>query len=240
MSPQHIDIRELASWGFDMEADRSLLACDHLQQAAHKARRRLEVRQPYKAESPISVEQTRSLASLLAARKKTVAGSGEFEGLAWELAIVDLRKLIAFQRRVGFADGYCFQIEQGTEWQQLLDLALPIDAHSSNPYIEVALFSGRWFLRDGYHRSFRLLKQGMCLVPAVVVYAETLAQMGAIGTQFFAPVILFSQRPPMVTDFLDEEIVVCYRRAFRKHVVNGTVQEFPEPVLTGCHEQEGL
>jgi hypothetical protein len=158
----------------------------------------------------------------------------------WELAIVDLRKLIAFQRRVGFADDDCFQTEHGTVWQQLLDLALPIHAHSRSPYIEVASYRGRWFLRDGYHRSFRLLKQGPCLVPAVVVYAETLAQMGAIGTQFFAQDILFSQRPPMVTDFLDEEIVVCCRRTLRKHVVNGTMQEFPEPVLTGCHEQEGL
>jgi hypothetical protein len=52
----------------------------------------------YRPDPPISVEETRKLAGVLADRKDTVASSGEFDGLAWELAVVDLRKLIAFQR----------------------------------------------------------------------------------------------------------------------------------------------
>src|SRR6185312_10752094 len=53
---------------------------------------------------------------------------------------------------------------------------------------------------------------GISLVPAVVVDAETLAQMGAVGKQFFPEEVIFSSCPPMVTDFQDGEIVVRYVR----------------------------
>jgi hypothetical protein len=78
--------------------------------------------------------------------------------------------------------------------------------------MEVAFYRDRWFLRDGYHRSFRLLKQGVWLVPCVVVHAETVAQMGAVGNRFFSQKVLFSEQPPMVTDFLEEEVTVRYCR----------------------------
>jgi len=294
VNPPHLEIRELAAWGLDRQTDRGSLACEHLQDAACKAQRKLGVRKPHQAESPVSVEETRNLSSALTARSEAIAASGEFDGLASEPAIVDLRKLIAFQRRIGFAaDGYSpierFPIEQRATWQQLVDLALPMAriqpsnaisttpdgttltvrtlspnltirfahgmdgsfgsirllAHSGSPYIEVASYHGRWFLRDGYHRSFLLLKHGICHVPAVVVYAETFAEVGAIGNQFFAKEILFSERPPMVTDFLDEEIAVRYLRPQRERVVQVFIrelqeQELQEPVQTGCYEQEGL
>lgn len=294
MSSRHLEIWELAGWGLDRQTNRGSLACEHLQDAACKAQRKLGVRKPHQAKSPVSVEETRNLASALAPRSEVVAASGEFDGLAWELAVVDLRKLIAFQRRIGFADDDYFPIKQQPTWPQLLDLALPMIraqtvhtqqpyallstrdgktltirtlspnlsirfnrgmdaslgsvgllAYSGSPYIEVASYQGRWFLRDGYHRSFLLLKHGICHVPAVVVYAETFAQVGAIGNQFFAKEILFSERPPMVTDFLDEEIAVRYLRPQRERVVQVSIRELhehemQEPVHTRCHEQEGL
>lgn len=236
MSLQHLEIRELTAWGFDHPVDRGSLSPEQLQSAACHAQRTQEQREPYRAVSPISAELSDSIANLLATRKKAVADSGEFDGLAWKLAIVDLRKLIAFQRRVGFAGKDHPQLEHGATWQQLLDLALPIHAPSRSPYIEVASYGDRWFLRDGYHRSFRLLKQGISLVPAVVVYAETLAEMGAVGSQFFAEEVLFSRRPPMVTDFLFHEMVIRYLRPHRDKVVQGS----REPVQVGCYEREGL
>jgi len=284
VSLRHLEIRELSAWGFDPQTDRGSLSCEHLQEAACKAQHRLGVRKPHQAESPISVDQTRSLASALTARREAIAATGEFDGLAWELAIVDLRKLIAFQRRVGFADGDQSPIKQPATCQQLLDLALPtipshpscgisttpdgttltlrtlspnlsirfnrvVDdslgsvgllAYSGSPYIEVASYHGRWFLRDGYHRSFLLLKHGICHVSAVVVYAETFAQVGSVGNQFFAKEILFSERPPMVTDFLDEEIAIRYLRPQRERVLQVSIRELQEPVQASFHQQERL
>jgi hypothetical protein len=276
---QHLEIRELAAWGFDPQADRGSLVCEQLEDAARKARHRLKVRKPYEADSSISVEATGIQADALAARCESIAASDEFDGLVWQPAIVDLRKLIAFQRRIGFAKDDHFQIEQAATWQHLLDLALPITltqphyavsaipdgksltirtlspnltvrfasgiangldsvqlvAQAGSPYIEVASYRGRWFLRDGYHRSFLLLKQGICLVPAVVVCAETLEELGAIGHKFFAEDILFSDQPPMVTDFLDEELVLCYHRLLRERVMRVSIQELEDPMRPSFH-----
>jgi len=240
VSDQHLEIRELAAWGFDHPVDRGLLGEQQLRSAAWPAHRRLAAQMTYPADSPISVEETREFTSVLATRKDTVALSGEFDGLAWELSIVDLRKLIAFQRRIGFSHHDSRPIHRGAGWPQLLDLALPPHALSRSPYMEVASYRGRWFLRDGYHRSFRLLKQSVYLVPCVVVYAETLAQMGAVGSQFFSQEVLFSEHPPMVTDFLDEEMTVCYRRALPEQVMPFNSQQVLEPVPAGSDKQEVL
>lgn len=284
MSQRQLQIRELAAWGFDPRTDHGSLTCDELQDRAHKAQRRLELREPYRAESPISVVEPRSLASELADRVEAVKASGEFDGLAWQLAVVDLRKLIAFQRQIRFHSHDRFQVEPAPAWKQLLDLALPatrpqpqytfsaapdgrsisirslcpsltiqfadqmkssldsvqLVARTGSPYFEVASYRGRWFLRDGYHRSFLLLKQGICLVPAVVVRAETLAELGAIGHKFFTEEVLFSHRPPMVTDFLDEEMVACFLGPCQEKVMRISIQELWEPVQAGYPEREVL
>lgn len=236
MRSQYLDVRELAAWDFDEPVDRGSLTDEPLQNAARYARRKLAEREPHRTEFPIFVERSGHPADLLATRKRAVADSGEFDDLAWELEVVDLRKIVAFQRRIASAGDRHFQIEQDATWLQLLDLALPMNAPSRSPFVEVSFYNGRCFLRDGYHRSFRLLKQSINLVPAVVVYAETLAQMGAVGSQFFSEGILFSTRPPMVTDFLDDAMVLRYRRSLGAKIP----QVLNEPVQAGCSNQEGL
>ncbi len=233
MRSQHLEVRELAAWDFDEPVDRGSLVGEQLQNAARSAQRKFAERDPHRAESPIVLERSDSPDQLLATRKRAVADSGEFNDLAWELDVVDLRKLIAFQRRIAFA-GDRLQMKQDATWLQLLDLALPMNATSKSPFIEVASYSGRWFLRDGYHRSFRLLKEDISFVPAVVVYAETLAQMGAVGSQFFPEEILFSTRPPMVTDFLDDAMMLRYRRLQQTHPT-----ALNELVQSSCGNQEG-
>jgi hypothetical protein len=277
VSPRVLEIHELAAWGFDHETDRPSLARDVIRIAARKAQHK-----PHQAESPVSIVHPRNLARMLAFRSQSVTASGEFDGLAWEPAIVDLRGLIAFQRRIGFSGSKSLAVGHPATWQQLLDLALPLTrdqpsdlvsitadgraltlrtlspnltirfarvseggrlpsvrlvANSGSPYIEVASYQGRWFLRDGYHRAFLLLKHGIFHVPAVVVHADSFAQVGATGKQFFAKEILFSGRPPMVTDFLDEEIAVCYLRPRRQRVMRVSIQELLNPVQAGCEEE---
>lgn len=238
MSSQHHDIWELAAWGFDHPVDRGSLGQSLLQNAEADAHRLVSTRMPYAANSPVCAEQTRRLAGALAIRKDTVALSGEFADLEWELSVVDLRKLIAFQRRIGFTYPDSCPIHRGASAQQLLNLALPLYASSKSPYMEAVSFRGRWFLRDGYHRSYRLLKHSVHLVPCVVVYAESLAQMGAIGSRFFSQDVLFSEQPPMVTDFLIEETTVRYRRALPQQFVPSAIQHLQEPVAAGQRSQE--
>jgi hypothetical protein len=259
----------LAGWDFPTQIDRGSLACEFLEDATRKALVRLKARGPYQMESPVCVEETHSLSDQLASRSEAVAASGEFDGLNWHLAVVDLRKLIAFQRQIRFTSYDRQQYEPMSNWQRLLDFGLPVKralphysvttasdgksltirsecpnlsvrfahgadhsldsvqlvAHSGSPYCEVASYRGRWFLRDGYHRSFLLLQQGKYKMPAVVVKAETLAELGAIGYRFFSEETLFSGRPPMVSDFLDDEMVACFSGPMQEKYMKISIQE---------------
>jgi len=237
VNPQHLDIRELAAWGFDHPVDRGSLGEERLRNVACRAQSRLAMRMIYPEDSPISIEETRGFANALATRKDTVASSKEFDGLSWELAVVDLRKLIAFQRRIGFAHCGSLPVQRETDLRQLIDLALPLHSISKSPYMEVASYRGRWFLRDGYHRASQLLNANVYLIPCVLVYAESLVQMGAVGRQFFAQEILFSEHPPMVTDFHDEELTVRYCRESPEQAMPFTIQQLHQPLADGsCQE----
>lgn len=287
MIEAQLEIRELAAWGFDSEADRSSLSDADLRIAAFEARRRLTDCQPYVPASPILTEGTHYASGSLAARAASVAASGEFNGLNWELALVDLGQLIAFQRRIAFEIDERDDLGRIGTFDDLLEFALPtaspsspiyisagpggsrliirtrspnlqlrfnaapdreanqdlncvrLLAYSGSPYVEVASYNGRWFLRDGYHRAFRSLRKGICHIPAVVVNTPTLAQLGAVGSRFFAEEVLFSERPPMVTDFLEDDLTVRYLRRDRGRAFHISIEEQPVPAFSGG-EREGL
>ena len=238
MNTLDLEIRELAAWDFDHPVDRGSIADKQLEEVACRARRCVILRGTHSTKSPVYEGVSEQLAAALFARKQIVAESGEFDGLVWKLAIVDIRRLIAFQRRIGVSQEGPSRISPALTREQLFDVALPIKYSGKSPFFEVAFYSGRWFLRDGYHRSFQLLNQGIYLVPVVVVFAKTLAEMGAIGNQFFGPEILFSDHPPMVTDFLDDEVTSCYRRAPGFLPIRVTIQPMPDFALSGCCEEQ--
>jgi hypothetical protein len=97
--------------------------------------------------------------------------------------------------------------------------------HCGSPFLEVARFRGRWFLRDGYHRAYNLLRHGVTVVPAVVVHARTLQELGAVLPRFFSEETLFSEFPPMVTDFLDDRLNLTYARPRLVKTIRLTVEE---------------
>ncbi len=78
----------------------------------------------------------------------------------------------------------------------------------------------------------------MRLVPCVVVHAKSLAQVGAVGSRFFSQKVLFSEHPPMVIDFLDEEIAVRYSRGSAKQVLLLNIQQLQEPFAEGSGLRE--
>lgn len=215
MTPTVVRIHELVAWGLDSEADRTLLAAEVIQNAVRVADAFVSMRTPYQPSSPRLRQVNSRIQMHLADRAEGVIRSGEFDGLDWELAIVDLKKLLAFQRRLGFDEGRQTATPDPHDFESLLDLTIPsgsLHPGCTSPYLEVAFHRGRWFLRDGYHRSYGLLRRGIRCVPAVVVHARTIRELGAIGHKFFSEDILFSAPPPMLRDFTNEALTVRYFR----------------------------
>ncbi len=260
-------VRELIAWDMDVDACRPLIG--DLDVKIWHAQRELWKRAPHLPESAVLIEETISLKSQLESRLPAIRESGEFDGLKWSLAVVDLRKLLAFQRRL------CFDVSQpevsitvSSSWEELLDLALPeksihenplvvslseteIEIRSRNPnfrlalvapykqdsscfsvkrsygspYMEVAQYCDRWFLRDGYHRAYTLLKTGIFAVPAVVIQAETLEELGADPPWFFSEETLFSDYPPRLLDYQNKKLVLEYERAAREKVIRISLRE---------------
>jgi hypothetical protein len=206
----------------------------------------------------------------------------EMRGLDWSLGVVDLRRLIAFQRRLVLdPEVQPLRVPAQEDWQALCGLAFEgrrslahcvgqarshtdgyeVRLHSSNPdlrvtlaepytgdtlplrltggcpFFEVAEFRGRWFLRDGYHRAFQMLRAGVTKGFAVIVRARTLEELGAVEPFFFGEETLFSARPPRVTDFLDEDLVLTYARPRMRKTISVRIEESLEPVTDGVTEE---
>lgn len=114
------------------------------------------------------------------------------------------------------------------------DPALPIMVHAGSPFLEVAHFRKRWFLRDGYHRAYAFLQAGIFEVPAVIVQARTLDELGAAQPWFFSEEVLFSKDPPRVTDFPDDTRTIEYERPPLIKTLRITMEEILAPAsLTG-------
>jgi hypothetical protein len=183
-------------------------------------------------------------------------------GLDWFLSVVDLRLLLAFQRRIIFdPEAPKPPIPAADDWSGLMNLcfgepkpvvcdavrnhtsvllrstnpnlnfritddsSLPIAIHSGSPFFEVAQYCNRWFLRDGYHRAFWCLQAGVFRLPAVVVRARTLEELGAARPWFFPEETLLSSSPPRVVDFLNDELVIEYHRSPLIKTLRITVEE---------------
>jgi hypothetical protein len=94
----------------------------------------------------------------------------------------------------------------------------------------VAQYHDRWFLRDGYHRAYDLLQANIFRVPAVIVYATTLEELGATRPWFFNEETLFSATPPRVIDFLNDALTLEYNRPLLIKTVSVTIEESLAPL----------
>ena len=74
-------------------------------------------------------------------------------------------------------------------------------------YMQVAGVNGRFFLRDGYHRAFGLLRSGITRAPALVKEFGTLEEVQL--PQGMLPHSAFlGERPPTLQDYLDDAVAV--------------------------------
>lgn len=267
MTSYSVHIRELAAWGFDDYAYRTeSLDHERVRQMAHMVAQRKRFEQA-NIVLPAETERLSEEFAIYAERPDLLV---EMSGLSWSLGVVDLRPLIAFQRRLAFhPEAPQTSIPAARQWSALLSLSFgpakpvecetiqapsqksltfqsgnpnlhfritndpssPLSIHAGGPFFEVACFRGRWFLRDGYHRAYALLSVGIFEVPAVIVYATTLEELGATQPWFFSEDILFSENPPRVLDFIDNELVLAYDRPRLIRTLRITMEETFTPAI---------
>ena len=268
MSHNLVRIRELSGWGFDTNEYRpEVLEETERRQAEIIARRSI-----FQQEDAVLTYETETLRDMFGPHAERPDLLAEMSGLSWSFGVVDLRSLLAFQRRLAFPPGISqpsvpaagdwpslFHLSFGTSraieyeavhdrsTQEVIlrsgnpnlhlrvtkDLQHPVTVHAGGPFFEVASFRHRWFLRDGYHRAYALLRAGVFTVPAVIVKAATLEELGSNQPWFFPEQVLFSDAPPQVIDFLNEDLVLEYRRPALIKTLRIKMEETLSPALRG-------
>jgi hypothetical protein len=252
---------ELAAWDFDEYAFRPKT----LGRESHgRGRELLAQRRAYQSLSALCEDETIMRRDMLERQISRSDLQAEMLGLDWFLAIVDLRHLLAFQRRLSFNPTLpAMLVPQPWDWDGLADIAFaspgpvrcdvvhdaqnntvllqsanpnlhirvtedpsaPIAIHAGSPFFEVAHYANRWFLRDGYHRAYTLLRAGIFQLPAVVVRAKTLEELGAVKPRFFSESVLLADHPPFVKDFLNESLTIEYDRPSTIKTLRVTIEE---------------
>ena len=274
MSAHVVKIRELTAWGLDdYEYRPKALDSEKLGEAS----RRVLSRAPFEQSSVLLKAADPALLNLLAPHTQRSDLLAEMSGLSWSLGIIDLRSLIAFQRRLSFRpDAPPLAIPAARNWPSLLDLAFgiakpveyelthnratrtlilrssnpnlhiattndvasPLSIRTAGPFFEVARFRNRWFLRDGYHRAYALLRAKVYEVPAVIILTSTLEELGASQPWFFPEEILFSSSPPRLTDFLEDDLVIEYARPALIKTLRITMEESFAPATSTGENHE--
>lgn len=85
-------------------------------------------------------------------------------------------------------------------------IAFPIIV--SPNWIGVAEVGGRYYLTNGYHRTWLLRHRGVTHVPAMVSHFGNLSEAG-VGPGFFSQALITSANPPMFKHFFDEQLAVA-------------------------------
>jgi hypothetical protein len=262
-----VQVRELSRWGLDLYPYRpeSVVKIAHSQAEDIPSGHGL-----FTQAGVLLAPETLELQDEFAKQSSRSDLLDEMQGLDWSLGVVDLRPLIAFQRRLTFNPDSAFELCPTRDWSSLFSLcfgsAKPVHfelgraewpralnlystnpnlhvrttsdscsllmPHAGGPFFEVACYCNRWFLRDGYHRAYSLLKAGINAVPAVVVQARTLEELGADQPWFFPEEVLFSERPPHVLDFLHDDLVLQYSRPALHKTIRITIEEILTPVTS--------
>jgi hypothetical protein len=282
-----VTIHELIAWNLDEYSYRNSgtdLTREELSDKIEHAKRTLVERAEHGPCSAILHVETARIQHLLDDHAQRTELQQEYAGLDWALGVVDLRCLLAFQRRLVFdLESLPLQIPPQKDWPALLSFSLgsarnttykmtalkrdgqlfeltlqssnpdlqlrllpdselyeslPFSLFGGSPFFEVAELRGRWFLRDGYHRAYRLLQAGVNHLPAVVIHARTIDEVGATQPWFFNEEQLFSAHPPRVADFLEESLVLHYKRPQLMKTICIRIEESLQ-AFNGAEEAQG-
>jgi hypothetical protein len=97
-------------------------------------------------------------------------------------------------------------------------------------FLTAVEYRGRLYIRDGYHRSYGLIKKGIHQVPAIVVQAKNFKQMGANGPAFLPEEVIFGERPLMLRDYLDDEVSATVQYRVPRKVIRVRAEEYVLPL----------
>ncbi|HWZ51030.1 MAG TPA: hypothetical protein VNW54_06165 [Granulicella sp.] len=267
-----VNIRELGGWDLDAYAWRDrAISRESLEEQVACSKQLVRCRAPFGAgDAALLSAGALQYEEWLRPQRMRAELQEEMKGLDWSLGVVDLRRLIAFQRRLVLDPELPPPpVPQQDDWQALCELAfegrrslahrvwsskmhgdglelrlespnpdlritvsgqftgdaLPLRLTGGSPFFEVAEYRGRWLLRDGYHRAFQMLRAGVYMAFAVIVRARTMEEVGAVDPWFFREATLFSSRPPMVTDFLNDDLVLTYTRPRLRKMISVRIEE---------------
>lgn len=67
--------------------------------------------------------------------------------------------------------------------------------------VQVVHYGDRYILKNGYHRAYRLMKNGVDRVPALVREGDQFADTGGMNGNFFGEDLVMGSRPPLMADF---------------------------------------
>jgi hypothetical protein len=72
-------------------------------------------------------------------------------------------------------------------------------------FVQVAHFSNRYLLRDGYHRAYGFLRAGISFVPILTREFEPFEDLG-LPPGLLPTAAYLGDRPPLLTDFLNDDV----------------------------------
>lgn len=96
--------------------------------------------------------------------------------------------------------------------------------------IIVSSVGDRLVLRNGIHRAFLLASAGYSQIPALLIREDALPSFVESAYPAFTPSVLALGRPPLLMDFLDDDLTVGVPMLRTRKVVRITVDELVLPV----------
>ncbi len=96
---------------------------------------------------------------------------------------------------------------------------------SNANYLQAVQYRGRVLLKNGYHRAYAMLAAGVTYAPCILMEGRGLLDTGAAREGFFGEHLLYSGRPPLVRDFLNDAVAQDIRLRGVKKVVRIRVDE---------------
>ncbi len=98
------------------------------------------------------------------------------------------------------------------------------------PFVLVARFQGRHFLKNGYHRVYMLRKSGAKHAACILIECENYEDTGAARPGFFDQALLLSDRPPVFANFFSDQIAPEIRMQPQTKIIRVKVDEFALPL----------
>jgi hypothetical protein len=85
-------------------------------------------------------------------------------------------------------------------------------------YVTVAMLGRRYYLIDGYHRAYGLMRRGITQVPALVRRVDSVEELAA-GRRLLPSDAYVNDRPPVLADYLDADVAADIDLPLISHVI---------------------